>query len=88
MDRDLPGLAMARSFGDLVAVSAGVICDPEITVHHFDDKNDKMIVMGSDGIWEFVENNDAIDIAMPYYQKMKPDIASIKIVNVSLNLWK
>lgn len=46
---------MARSFGDLVAVQAGVICDPEIMVHKLTDI-DKMLVLGSDGIWEFIEN--------------------------------
>ena len=27
-DDDIPGLAMARSFGDIVASQVGVICDP------------------------------------------------------------
>jgi serine/threonine protein phosphatase PrpC len=27
-DEDIPGLAMSRSFGDLIACSIGVICDP------------------------------------------------------------
>ena len=29
-DEDRPGLAMSRSFGDLVAASVGVISEPEI----------------------------------------------------------
>jgi len=29
-EEPLPGLAMARSFGDVVASQVGVICDPEI----------------------------------------------------------
>lgn len=29
-DEDIPGLAMSRSFGDLVATQVGVICEPEI----------------------------------------------------------
>ena len=27
-DEDIPGLAMSRSFGDIVASQAGVICEP------------------------------------------------------------
>ena len=27
-EQDIPGLAMARSFGDVVASQVGVICDP------------------------------------------------------------
>jgi len=28
IDEDIPGLAMSRSFGDQVAASVGVICEP------------------------------------------------------------
>lgn len=61
LNDDVPGLAMARSFGDLIAASVGVICVPEISVHVI-GPNDKMIVMGSDGIWEFISNQEAIDM--------------------------
>jgi len=33
----MPGLAMSRSIGDLVAVKLGVTCDPEILVHRLTD---------------------------------------------------
>lgn len=58
---DIPGLAMARSLGDVVAHSAGVISTPE---HHEHDltPEDKIIVMGSDGLWEFMSNQEVIDM--------------------------
>jgi hypothetical protein len=31
-EEDLPGLAMSRSIGDLVAASVGVTWEPEITI--------------------------------------------------------
>ena len=57
----MPGLAMSRSFGDDVASSVGVISEPEIIIKKR-HKNDRFIVSGSDGIWEFLSNQDAVDI--------------------------
>lgn len=56
-DEDLPGLAMSRSFGDEVAASVGVIPVPEI----FDwklTKEDKFVILASDGLWEFIESGE------------------------------
>ena len=58
---DYPGLAMSRSIGDKIAHSIGVINEPEIK--EFNIKNDdKFIIMGSDGVWQFLNNNDIINI--------------------------
>lgn len=58
---DIPGLAMARSLGDAVAHSAGVISTPELT--HYDIKpEDKIVVLASDGLWEFMTNQEVIDL--------------------------
>lgn len=67
---DIPGLAMSRSFGDLIAAQCGVICEPGnqkvwfliITLYLLDIKHflieddDKFIVIASDGVWEFLNN--------------------------------
>ena len=45
----LPGLAMSRSIGDLVANSVGVIPDPDISLHNLTIE-DKFIVIASDGV--------------------------------------
>ena len=52
---DIPGLAMSRSFGDSVACKAGVHAVPEIKMFEI-QPNDKVIVIASDGIWEFLTN--------------------------------
>eukprot|EP00980_Cylindrotheca_fusiformis_P009697 scaffold2142_cov190-Cylindrotheca_fusiformis.AAC.6 len=59
---DVPGLAMARSLGDVVAHSAGVISEPEFTEFHLNSATDKFLVVASDGLWEFVENQETIEI--------------------------
>jgi serine/threonine protein phosphatase PrpC len=52
-NEDIPGLAMTRSFGDLIASSVGVICEPEIKEFDVDDEG--VVVIGSDGLWEYFE---------------------------------
>uniref|UniRef100_A0A7R9ZQB1 PPM-type phosphatase domain-containing protein n=1 Tax=Craspedostauros australis TaxID=1486917 RepID=A0A7R9ZQB1_9STRA len=59
---DVPGLAMARSLGDVVAHSAGVISEPEFTVFQLDPNKDKCLVIATDGLWEFVMNPEALEV--------------------------
>ncbi len=60
-DENYPGLAMTRSFGDLIGASVGVSHEPEIKctflmiIQEFTlNKGDKIIVIGSDGVFEFL----------------------------------
>jgi len=59
---DVPGLAMSRSLGDCVAHTAGVTSVPEFTERELDPKTDKCIVVATDGLWEFVTNQETIDM--------------------------
>mmetsp|Transcript_5902 Transcript_5902/g.14008 ORF Transcript_5902/g.14008 Transcript_5902/m.14008 type:complete len:352 (+) Transcript_5902:48-1103(+) len=59
---DVPGLAMARSLGDVVAHSAGVISEPEFTEYKLNPETDKFLVIATDGLWEFVTNQETIEI--------------------------
>lgn len=56
-----PGLAMSRAFGDLVAVQAGVICEPDVRRYELHDQ-DQFIVICSDGVWEFISSQQAVDL--------------------------
>lgn len=55
------GLAMARSIGDHAVKAIGVVAEPEITKHTI-VAGDKFIVLASDGVWEFISSQEAIDI--------------------------
>ena len=69
--QDVPGLAMSRSFGDLIAASVGVIARPEV-----DELvrggggagggvrlgEECFVVLGSDGVWEFMSDEDVVDL--------------------------
>jgi len=59
---DVPGLAMSRSLGDVVAHSAGVISEPEFTDFELDPTADKFLVVATDGLWEFVDNQETVDM--------------------------
>lgn len=59
---DIPGLAMSRSLGDVVAHSAGVISDPEFTEYELNPTTDKFLVVATDGLWEFVDNQETADM--------------------------
>ena len=65
-DRDMPGLAMTRSFGDYFASTAGTICTPEITEHYF-SQDDKFIILASDGLFEFIDSDEVVSIVKDYY---------------------
>ena len=69
-NENLPGLVMSRSFGDLWACRAGVIQSPEFIEHKLTNK-DKAIVLASDGVWEFLSNEDVMNILIPYLEQNK-----------------
>jgi len=55
---DVPGLAMSRSLGDAVAHTAGVTSEPEFTERELNPETDKFLVVATDGLWEFVTNEE------------------------------
>ena len=62
---DVPGLAMSRSLCDGVAHTAGVSSEPEFNDYEFNlGREDIILVMASDGLWEFMSNQEVMDIAL------------------------
>ncbi|OQS00083.1 phosphatase 2C [Thraustotheca clavata] len=59
---DVPGLAMSRSLGDAVAHTAGVSSEPEFFSRTL-DANDKYLVIATDGLWEFMSDDEVIKMA-------------------------
>ncbi len=52
---------MARSFGDAAAESVGVHAEPELTEITLGSQ-DKFVIWASDGVWEFITSQEAVDI--------------------------
>ena len=48
-------------FSSLSLASVGVICDPEVLYQELTE-NDKFIVVGSDGIYELISNDEVVGI--------------------------
>ena len=84
---DYPGLAMSRSIGDLKGKKIGVIPDPGILEYDLSEKT-KYIVVCSDGVWEFLENEIVKDIGKKYYINNNPRGFCHELINQSLNLWE
>lgn len=87
MNEDVPGLAMSRSLGDYVAQSVGVIPDPEILEYEI-CPDDIFMVIASDGIWEFMPNEDVARISLPFYAKSAPEAAANALVKEAYKKWK
>ncbi len=72
---------------DSVAASVGVSSEPEITLTTLGN-DDKFIVLASDGVWEFLSNEDVVSIVQPYYIKQDPTGACGALVTESLKKWQ
>ena len=81
-----PGLAMSRSVGDFVATTLGVIPEPKFIEEKI-DSDCKFIVIASDGVWEFLENERVAEIVMPFYKNDDPDGACKALIKESTEWW-
>ena len=61
-----PGIAMSRSLGDKISKKIGVCNEPEIKEFEIDE-NCKGIVLASDGVWEFVQNEIVCEMFFEFY---------------------
>ena len=87
--KQVPGLAMTRSMGDLVAKSVGVTYEPEIKVINNLSKNDKFIVLASDGLWDRIPNEEVTRIiASPFYERGDPEGAVTLLIKESADRWQ
>ena len=81
-----PGLAMSRSFGDEIAHQVGVCVEPEIIEYYF-LKEDKFIILASDGIWEFISSEDSVNMIKDFYIQNDINGAINYIYNEASRRW-
>jgi serine/threonine protein phosphatase PrpC len=86
-NEDIPGLAMTRSFGDAVAARVGVTAEPELRELELSN-NDKFMVLASDGVWEFMRNEEVGRIIYPFYLKKNAEGAAECLVREAFKKWK
>jgi serine/threonine protein phosphatase PrpC len=78
---------MSRSIGDYLAHSVGVDIHPEVMRFELTPE-DKFIIIASDGVWEFLSNEDIAKIVWPFYLKNSPELAGNAIVRASAQKWR
>lgn len=87
-DADYPGLAMSRSIGDGYAHKIGVTDEPEIFEFNLNVAKPKAIILASDGVFEFVKNEEIKDIIGKYYYNMDCQACAKEIVEYSRKSWE
>jgi serine/threonine protein phosphatase PrpC/CRP-like cAMP-binding protein len=80
---EYPGTAFTRSLGDAIAEELGVFAEPEMLTRHV-TPDDKIIVLASDGVFEFLTNQSVIDICAKFTD---PLAACRAVVAESYELW-
>ena len=84
--KQIPGLAMTRSFGDQIASTVGVISDPEIIQFNY-EVNDKFIIVASDGLWEYLSIEEIVKVTGEYYLQNNIGDAIQKLYNMAYFKW-
>lgn len=87
LHEDIPGLAMSRSFGDAAAAEVGVNAIPEITEMNLVEA-DKFMILASDGVWEFISNDQAVNIVLPHYQNNSAEKAAEALIREAMKRWQ
>ena len=82
-----PGLAMSRSLGDFQAKEAGVIPTPQI-VEYTISRASKYMVICSDGVWEYIKNEQVRDMGNAFF--MKNDLGGFctDLVKFAMHSWE
>eukprot|EP00928_Gymnodinium_smaydae_P100398 TRINITY_DN9840_c0_g1_i1.p2 TRINITY_DN9840_c0_g1~~TRINITY_DN9840_c0_g1_i1.p2 ORF type:complete len:343 (+),score=60.02 TRINITY_DN9840_c0_g1_i1:75-1031(+) len=81
--RGMGGLAVSRSLGDL-SLRPFVSSKPEVTERKLDQR-DKLLVLGSDGIWDQLSSKEAIEIAAKHQD---PNAAAMEITSAARKRWQ
>jgi serine/threonine protein phosphatase PrpC len=46
------------------------------------------LIIASDGIWEFISNEEAVNVVVPYWLENDPDGACKKLESIATEYWK
>lgn len=82
-----PGLAVARAFGDFVAKTVGVTAEPEMSSVTL-KKQDSVLIIASDGLWDVLEPLKAVEIARVHAQARDAVLASADLVEIARSRWE
>jgi serine/threonine protein phosphatase PrpC len=81
------GLAMARSIGDHAVAPVGVIAEPVVTSHTICEEDD-FIIIATDGVWEFIDSQEAVRIVGEHLEKKKGATNACQaLIEAAANKW-
>lgn len=81
--QEYPGTAFTRSIGDAVAETIGVIAEPEMLSLEL-TADDQILVIASDGVFEFLSNQQVIDLCVEAGNPLK---ACEAVVQAAYQQW-
>jgi len=82
-----PGLNMSRCLGDLLGhADAGVSAEPEILEREI-AADDHILFLCSDGVWEFINHDEAAQIVSSYDDPAKAMTAADKLAKEAWDRW-
>ena len=86
-ENNYPGLAVSRSLGDLNAKTCGVIPFPQFVEWDLNNST-KYLVICSDGVWEFLSNEQVKNIGNKFF--VKDDIGDHCqcLINCAMKMWE
>jgi serine/threonine protein phosphatase PrpC len=85
-DNTSSGLAMSRSLGDCMAQNYGVSSDPEIMQVEL-KSTDKFVILGSDGLWEYVQNQEAVELVRAKLESRQYEESASHLTKVAAERW-
>lgn len=81
------GIAMSRSMGDTEGIPAGIISTPDV-IEKTLKREDKIVIIASDGVWEVLTNEEAMDIVKEFYGRGEAEEAAKELVRIAAKEWR
>jgi serine/threonine protein phosphatase PrpC len=81
------GLAMSRSLGDHAVKNVGVIPEPEVKQFEL-DKSDRFMILASDGVWEFITSEEAVEIVRSVMETYGVPEACQELIETAAARWQ
>ena len=85
--QSIPGLAMSRSLGDALVHRYGVTPEADITARQLRPW-DRILLLASDGIWTYLSNEEALQMAERNYHKRKAADTCNQLYQEAARRWR
>ena len=82
-----PGLAMSRSLGDFICKKLGVSPEPTFKEYNLDESC-KYLVLGSDGVWDYLDNEEIMRIGNKHYLNGNLDGFCEEVIGNAVYRWE